>query len=218
MRIVDAGFLRKNSRYPFFVVEYLPNTLRDAMRRGIPMVEKLSYLLQLLSAVQYLGSLKPPRAHCDVKPENIFIKGRSCVLGDFGLLRSCDGKAPDEGTGEIPMPKAYRTPDLVNHGLRKSALTSASDVFQLGLVAAELFSGENPQIPLDGTDKLVAVQLRPIAEIPGDLGGAIKGLITRMLKSDPRTRPPIDNLIDGWQGVFFRAAKIARGLEGRVFQ
>lgn len=58
MRTYDDGVYREG--HPFVVVEYLPQTLAQVIRAGItPMVEKLSYVLQLLSTLDYLATLAP---------------------------------------------------------------------------------------------------------------------------------------------------------------
>jgi serine/threonine protein kinase len=93
--------------------------------------------------------LPTPVVHRDIKPKNIFLKGQSFVLGDFGLIKLLNGH--DEADHNIfkesvgfGMPYFYRTPDLIAYGKRESGITTKSDVFQLGLVAIELFTGRNP--------------------------------------------------------------------------
>lgn len=73
------------------------------------------------------------------------------MLGDFGLLKR--GKEIDDDSSENifkrsvgpGMPFCYRTPDQVSYARNEAELTVASDIFQLGLVAAELFTGRNPE-------------------------------------------------------------------------
>ncbi|HEV7281633.1 MAG TPA: protein kinase [Pirellulaceae bacterium] len=77
LRVYDRGTYYDN---PFLVAEYLPETLRQRMNRGLSLVEKLSIALQLSAAVKYVNSMTPQVVHRDIKPENIFIKGRSAVL------------------------------------------------------------------------------------------------------------------------------------------
>ena len=116
MRYFDRGVARDAN--PFFVAEYLPRTLRELIRAGrLPTVAKLNFATQLMAAVAYLAARIPPVAHRDIKPENIFIKGESCVLGDFGLVKFLPGVEDDravikESAGP-GMPRGYRTPELV---------------------------------------------------------------------------------------------------------
>ena len=216
MRLIDDGVFR--GKYPFMVVEYLPITLRDAMRRGLPMSEKVVFVLQLLSALSHLSQRSPRVIHGDLKPENIFIKGRSCVLGDFGLLRIADEQLWPQSREAPPMPRDYRSPDLVQFGLGAVPLTEKSDLFQLGLVTAEMFSGTNPLRSIGHSeDKLSPIQLDRILPIPGSQGGLIASLIYKTLKFNPDERPPISDLINNWRGVLSNVLRLANEYEGSLF-
>jgi serine/threonine protein kinase len=111
------------------------------MRTGqTTVVVKISIALQLLSALAYLERQTPPVVHRDIKPQNIFFKGRSAVLGDFGLMKrvaDSDDGAYKESLG-AGMPFRYRTPDQVAYLNGQTALTPKSDVFQLGRVQSQI--------------------------------------------------------------------------------
>ncbi len=226
MRVFDTGLFTEYSggtklEYPFVVAEYLPTTMADVIRaRAIGMPEKISYALQLLSGLSYLASLKPQVVHRDIKPQNIFVKGHSCVLGDFGLMKLLDGQEEPGRTifkDSAPpgMPFYYRTPDLVAYARGKASLTTKSDVFQLGLVLTHLFTGWNPCDVAE--DILAPVVLNPISTIPGDLGARIAPLLRRMLVMNPDQREEAHRLMDGWAGAFEAAVAMAHMLEGRAF-
>lgn len=220
MRYYDRGVARDTN--PFFVAEYLPRTLREVIRAGrVPTVVKLNFATQLLSAIAYLAGLTPPVAHRDIKPENIFIKGESCVLGDFGLVKHLpaagDDRAAMKESAGPGMPRAYRTPDLVTY-LRGGGLpTPKSDVYQLGLVFAELFTGRNPQrpAPLGQLDGDIATD--ELGPVPGSQNELIRALILSMLEPAPAQRPTAAELLVAWQGLFTDAAKQVQALDGRVF-
>lgn len=224
MRIYDEGRYRKRTtegltEYPFVVAEYLPQTLFDLMRIRTTIAERLSITLQLLSALAYLAIQAPPVIHRDVKPQNIFLKGRSCVLGDFGLMKFTDNPEVDReifkesiGPG---MPFFYRTPDLVAYAKQESDVTSKSDVFQLGLVICELFTHLNPC--KRAGDHRDPVELVAIREISGVRGTTIKSLLEKMLIFDPNLRPAAGDLIDLWEGIFREVVTASHQLEGRVF-
>jgi eukaryotic-like serine/threonine-protein kinase len=217
MRIFDAGIFYSN---PFFVAEYLPNTLEQVIKAGeTSIVLKISFALQLLSALAYLEALDRPVIHRDIKPQNIFVKGRSCVLGDFGLMKHADINSDEdrevfkESIG-VGMPFRYRTPDQVAYLRNEAALTTKSDIFQVGLVLAELFTGRNPEKKADDfTDEVV---LEPLGGVPGSLAGSIEHIIRRMLAFEPQRRDPASRLLDQWEGVFRSAVMQAHALEGRV--
>jgi len=225
MRVFDSGMFRDSSgnEYPFVITEYLPFTLADKIRsQDASMAEKISYVLQLLSVLDYLSKLPVPVVHRDIKPQNIFLKGLSCVLGDFGLMKLIDGEL--EVDREIfkesvhpGMPYFYRTPDLIDYANNETDISTKSDVFQLGLVAAELFTGRNPAIAPKNNNLLSPLELENVRWISGKLGGGISKLIQRMLIVDPDERETAEQLLDPWQGVFNEAISRAHDLEGKVF-
>lgn len=218
MRVFDSGVFYKV--HPFLVAEYLPDTLQRIVRSGsTSVVLKISYALQLLSALSYLEQLNPAVIHRDIKPKNVFVKGRSCVLGDFGLLKHVDAETDDdrevfkESIG-VGMPFRYRTPDQVAYLNGESALTPKSDVFQLGLVLAELFTGRNPERA--SAEFSEPVEVEPLGTIPGALSGSIASVINRMLENDAQVRSSATQLLDPWEGIFRAAVKQAHALEGRA--
>ena len=221
LRLFDEGvFHTAAGDYPFTVAEYLPNTLQQILQRDIPLIEKLAFSLQLVSALAHLAGRNPQIIHRDIKPANIFIKGRSCVLGDFGLMKLIDGNAEADkeafkesiGPG---MPFYYRTPDLVAYAKNEADITVKSDVFQLGLVLAQLFSRWNPCKKAE--HHLAPIELERIENIPGKLGGSIWTILNRMLIFDPIERPHAADVLNLWQLNFFNAVQHNHALEGQAF-
>ena len=221
LRVFDEGvFQSGGDGYPFVVAEYLPNTLQELLHRDIPLIEKLAFSLQLLSALGHLARRQPAIIHRDIKPANIFIKGRSAVLGDFGLMKIVDGDPEVDreifkesiGPG---MPFFYRTPDLIAYARNEADITTKSDVFQLGLVLAHLLTGWNPsKRPHDHLDP---IELEPLEVIPGKLGASLAAIIRRMLVIDPNERMAAADLIHSWQVNFFDAVTHYQDLEGEAF-
>lgn len=219
MRVFEEGMYL--DKHPFVVAEYLPGTLGNVLRTNPPMVAKIGYALQLLSALEYLASPDVAVIHRDIKPANIFIKGGSCVLGDFGLMKrvkvdvELDRAMLKESIGP-GMPRDYRTPDLVDYYKGGPVPTEKSDIYQLGLVLAEMFSGTNPQQRMKNRDDYAEpIQLAPFS-ILGGLGPLVEKEIQPMLQSDPTKRPPAAELLVRWQDLFLEAARRAHDLEGRV--
>jgi serine/threonine-protein kinase len=229
MRVYDDGTFSfrvdgQQRDFPFLVAEYLPRTMFQVMRSGAASTtEKLAFANQLLAGLAYLAAQDPPVVHRDVKPQNIFIKGHSAVLGDFGLLKRLDGLSESEDRDVLKesvgvgMPFFYRTPDLVTYARREGPIDTKSDVFQLGLVLTELFTGRNPCARPLGDDPLSPVELEGVGTIPGGASGLIAPILHDMLTINPVARPTAADLLDRWLGVLEIAAERARELNGTVF-
>lgn len=225
MKVYEDGNLKVASggtfqSYPFAVADYYPLTLLEAMRRDLWLPQKVIYILQLLSALSFLERKSPPVVHRDIKPQNIFVKGYSCALGDFGLMRTLDNsEEPDKevikASKGFGMPKWYRTPDLVAYARGERSLTCSSDVFQLGLVSAQLLSGRNPL--KSANTFLDPVELEEVDSIVGSLGAVIKDGIESMLVLDASARESVPRLLDQWEGIFIQVSEHYNNLEGRVF-
>lgn len=218
MPVVDEGLYR--DRHPFVVMEFLPTTLLRVMKEdALTDMQKVNYTVQLLSALKYLGRLDPPVIHRDIKPSNIFLKSDSCILGDFGLLIPSGESQPTETPTEeesavktmsrirqpVPeMARNYRTPELVadyNGGPRPSP---SSDVFQLGLVVAELFTGRNPLV-LDEPGK--PVQLEPLVAVPSPHWPPVERLLQEMLIIETAQRTSAESLLAKWQAIYLQMLK-----------
>lgn len=223
MRVFDKGVFKVSERksHPFIVAEYLPETLADAMRRTLAFGEKLMYSVQLVAALVKLESLSPQVVHRDIKPANLFVKGKTCVLGDFGLMKVL---AEEDGSGITDevlrssvgpgMPYYYRVPDLVLYLRDGTPLTTKADVFQLGLVLVQLFTGRNPCVPTENfTDEVV---LQQIGSIRGQFGSNVFGRLKQMLEVDPAKRPLASEMLPHWKNLFGDYAAAARELEGQV--
>ena len=117
--------------------------------------------------------------HRDLKPANIMIDRRGEVLiTDFGLAASPRELARAEARSGTP---AYMAPEQLQ-GQRVSA---RSDVYSLGLVLYELFSGRRP---FDHTRR---PEDRPpsISSVTRDIDPAVARTIGRCIELDPRDRP-----------------------------
>jgi serine/threonine-protein kinase len=200
VRVFDEGVLGDGR--PFFVMEYLPDTLWEAMKAGtLDETAKVSIVMQLLSALDYLSRRDPYVVHRDIKPKNIFLKAGACVLGDFGLVfQDVAAGGIGQPEGAIPaMAQMYRTPELIEYHVTGKKPPPASDVFQLGLVACELFTGKNPLRP-GGPKK--TVQLEPLVDLPGSIGETIKARLEEMIVIDTQARLPARLLLPRWLDLY----------------
>jgi predicted Ser/Thr protein kinase len=124
--------------------------------------------------------------HRDLKPANIMIDGRGHVLiTDFGLagvMGQIEGLEARNGT------PGYMSPEQ----LAGTEVSAQSDVFALGVVLYEMFTGKRPY-----TAKTRAELMRLTGEgkpasprsIVKDIDPAVETVILRCLDPDPRRRP-----------------------------
>jgi protein kinase-like protein len=124
--------------------------------------------------------------HRDLKPANVMIDGRGKVrLTDFGLAGLAgDFKQADIRAGT----PAYMAPEQ----LEGREVTAKSDIYALGLVLYEMFSGKH----VFQADTLAEMTRKRNEATPGSLASQVKDLdpavervIFRCLEKDPRLRP-----------------------------
>jgi serine/threonine-protein kinase len=120
--------------------------------------------------------------HRDLKPANIMLDGAGQIrITDFGLAGGI-GETPRAGT------PAYMAPEQ----LAGQPVTPRSDVYALGLVLYELFTGERA-LTARNLAELIAkreeVDITPPTAIVRDLDPAIEHVILRCLERDPARRP-----------------------------
>jgi serine/threonine protein kinase len=205
--IYDEGTFRSHDReYPFAVIDYIPENLEMKLGRGSPKTPRfqaLRYIMNVASGVAYLHRQTNPIVHRDIKPGNILVNGPTARLGDLGLakvLMEPGAGSEEEGIGEIAayvaMPRFYRTPELVSIARgEETQLTTASDIYQLGLVLYQSLTGYNPQKPAPREDPWGKIQL-DLREIKGARADELNSLIARMLKDTPAERPTALDVLD----------------------
>jgi eukaryotic-like serine/threonine-protein kinase len=142
--LIDGGVSAQGRPYLVMeLVEGQPMT-QFARERQLPLHERLQIFGQVCSAVQHAH--QNGIVHRDLKPANILITadGHAKVL-DFGVakLLTPPGVTPaGSATGLLPAPLTpnYASPEQ----LRGLPVTTASDVYALGVLLYELLSGARP--------------------------------------------------------------------------
>src|SRR5579871_6213287 len=124
--------------------------------------------------------------HRDLKPANIMMNKRGeVVIMDFGLAALASQLSGPEARNGTP---AYMSPEQ----LKGAEVTPRSDIYALGLVLYELFTGKRPY---DGTTlkKLLEQQelahLTSMTSIATDIDPAVEKAIRRCLDPNPLRRP-----------------------------
>jgi len=131
--------------------------------------------------------------HRDLKPANVMLDGRGrAKITDFGLAGAAEGITGHEARAGTPQ---YMAPEQTAGG----TLSTRSDIYSLGLVLYELFTGKRAH-EAKNLDELVRLQrsspTSPSAHVPG-LDPIVERVILRCLDPDPARRPPSASSLAG---------------------
>lgn len=183
-RVYDIGEI---DGLPFISLEYvdgapltslLTQIGRLSADKAVDIARQLCYGLH---AIHEQGLL-----HRDLKPANVMIDGRGRVrITDFGLA----GAAEDlMRSGERAGTPAYMAPEQI----AGRGVSVRSDIYSLGLVLYELFTGRRVFEAATWGDYVRAHQSeppRPPSLHVTDLDPAVERIILRCLEKDPQRRP-----------------------------
>src|ERR1051326_1141327 len=142
-RLLDGG--TTDSGLPYFIMEYVdgqPMTTY-ANAHNLNLNERLKLFRTICSAVQYAHQNLV--IHRDLKPSNILVtKNGEPRLLDFGIakvLQADTDAEPDlTATAVRVMTPEYASPEQI----KGERITTASDVYSLGVLLYELLTGQRP--------------------------------------------------------------------------
>ena len=143
-RLLDGGKTAEGR--PYLVMEYVEGERIDSWcrRRELGLEQILELFLQVCDAVQFAHQRLI--VHRDLKPSNILVTEEGIVkLLDFGIAKvlATENFAATVLTtrdGVTPMTPGYASPEQV----RGQAITTATDVYALGMLLHLLLTGDLP--------------------------------------------------------------------------
>jgi serine/threonine-protein kinase len=183
-RVYDIA---EHDGHPFLSMEFIDGEdLASLLRRfgRLPeerAVEAARELCAAVAAVHEQGLL-----HRDLKPANVMFDGRGKVrLTDFGLAAAAEAITPGDIRSGTPM---YMAPEQ----LAGQEVSVRSDLFALGLVLYELFTGKRAYVAAN-RDELARKYAqeppsKPSSHVSG-LSAVVERVILRCLERDPSARP-----------------------------
>ena len=191
--IVTIHEIIQNDEQLAIVMEWVDgDNLKEKLSKPLTLKEKACIALQLCNAIDYAH--KNDILHCDIKPDNIMfdIHNQLKVL-DFGLSHVLGGESQAATIGS----PAYLAPELY---LGQNA-SKQSDLYALGAVLFELFSGEKA---FDGKSlevikaQITTGEAKNLADKDTQLPETLITLIQNLLVVEPSKRPPLSDLIDAF--------------------
>jgi serine/threonine-protein kinase len=193
-RLLDAGVT--TSGQPYLVLEHVQGLPLDryASEHRLGLTARLQLMIELLDAVAHAH--RHLIVHRDLKPANVLVsEGGQVKLLDFGIAKLLDADAGDAlptQRADARLTPGYAAPEQLQDG----SVTTATDVYALGLLLQVLLTGRHPYL----TPGLgLAALLRAALEAPlpkasthladGWLPGYSQAKLCRALRGD------LDNII-----------------------
>ncbi|MEE8423884.1 MAG: protein kinase [Thermodesulfobacteriota bacterium] len=174
--IIDRGITPEGM--PYFVMEYVEGSdLANLIEKGnLNLNRKLDLMTQVCKALAYAH--KNGVIHRDVKPANVLVdKEDNALVLDFGIAHFFN-----EGTEDLQRTQAnvvmgtlsYMSPE---QQISAKNVTALSDLFSLGVLMYELFTGSKP-----------IGRFQPPSKIDPEIPKELEEVILRCMEPEPADR------------------------------
>ncbi|MDR3388275.1 MAG: serine/threonine-protein kinase [Rudaea sp.] len=194
-RLIDGGVTAAG--IPYLVIEYVDGdpVTRHASDRRLGVRERLNLFLVACRAVE--AAHRALIVHRDIKPSNILVASDGTVkLLDFGIAKLLEGIAKlleedvESATVGVFTPD-YAAPEQLNG----TPVTTATDVYALGVLLHELLLGVRPRgnptrRPSSLADAAADKHARPLnpAQLARSLRGDLDTILLKCLAAEPERR------------------------------
>ncbi len=192
-RLLDGG--AADDGRPYLVMELVEGEpiTRYCYQQGLGVEARLSLFEQVGEAVQHAH--RRLVVHRDLKPSNILVSDEGEVkLLDFGIAKLLE-PGDDEALTEVgggAMTPAYAAPE--QH--RGEVVTTAADIYALGVILYELLTGKRPEVQ-DGTPIKPPSGSIEDQALRRRLRGDLDGVVLKALREEPDARySSVEALLD----------------------
>ncbi len=216
-RLLDGGTTKNG--LPYFVLEYIEGVpiTEYCEQKKLELTERLKLFRQVCDAISYAH--QNLIVHRDIKPNNILVNKEGVPkLLDFGIAKVLQTDSDTTNltvAGERLMTPKYASPEQV----KGEPITTATDVYSLGVLLYELLTGTLPykiesaspkqieEIISEKEPTLPSKEINPKSEIqnPKSLKGDLDNIALMALEKEPSKR---------YQNVGEFSSDIGRYLKG----
>jgi len=175
---------------PYLVMEYLDGQSLESMlpTKTITMLQKISYVRQICSGLEYAHSRQPSIIHRDIKPANIVVLADGTVkIVDFGMARLVHSR--HTRAGQLIGTLHYMSPEQI----KGMDLDARSDIFSTGVVLYQLLTSK---LPFAGggiaqtLKQIVGSPAPPLSQFIQGYSPALDHIIARALAKERDERYP----------------------------